>query len=290
MAALPDNPLLVASYFTLAGDINPFGGNTVSAIPFAQRAEAAATVGYRGIGIGHEDLAHLLETLGAAEIRRILAANSLGFLELEVLGGWFAAGEQRAASDEVRALLLRAAGELGAAHIKVAGELDGGNWPDDLIAREFAQLCDEAAAVGTAICIELYPASNIARLETGRAIVEGAGRRNGGLLLDIWHMMRGGIDLADVARLDVALIRHVELDDADAEQIGTINEDTVDRRRLCGEGDFPVAEFLNSIAATGYTGAYGVEILSEEHRRWDVQTAARRTFETTRRFFPSPRA
>ncbi len=288
--ALPSDPLLVAAYFTLAGDINPFDTSTISPIPFATRAEAAAKAGYRGIGIGHQDLAHLLDTLGAAEMRRILSANAMEFLELEVLLDWFATGERRAISDQARAVLLKGAESLGAAHFKAAGDVMGGRWPIEHMAESFAQLCDDAAAVGTGVAIELYPTSSIADLATGIAIVDGAGRANGGLLLDIWHMSRGGVKLSDIAAMDSRYIRHIELDDADAVQIGTIDEDTVDRRRFCGEGDLPVTAFLQSIAATGYNGAYGVEILSDELRGLDVQTAATRSFDTTRRFFPTPPA
>ncbi len=283
---LPDNPALIASYFTLAGDVNPFAPPTISPLSFADRAEAAAAAGFRGIGIGHQDIAHLLGSIGAGEIRRILSANGLDILELEVLLDWYATGARRALSDQIRATLLRAASELGAIHIKVAGDRPETPSPISHMADAFGDLCDEAAAAGTGIVIELYPASEIANLATGCGIVNGAGRANGGLLLDIWHMMRGGVPLDAIAALPPHIIRHIELDDADAAQIGTVDEDTVERRRWCGEGDLPVADFLNAVAATGYAGAWGVEILSAENRMLDVREAARRAFDTTRRFFP----
>ena len=77
-------------------------------------------------------------------------------------------------------------------------------------------------------------------------------------------------------------------DDADAVQVGTVLEDTIDRRRLCGEGQFPLPAFLDAVAATGYRGAWGIEILSTEHRARDVESAARLSFDAARRFFPSP--
>lgn len=285
---LPADPLLVASYFTLAGNVQPFDASTVSPVPFARRAEAAARAGYRGIGLGAEDVVHLLATLGAVEIRRILAANGLAFLELEVLVDWYATGERRARSDALRARLLAAAEELGAVHLKVGGDLSGQEWPMDRVIADFAQLCDDARQVGIGICIELFPGSSIADIATGRAIVAGAGRRNGGLLLDIWHMIRGGIAFAEIAALDPAHILHIEFDDADAVQVGTVLEDTIDRRRLCGEGQFPLPAFLDAVAATGYRGAWGIEILSTEHRARDVESAARLSFDAARRFFPSP--
>lgn len=284
--ALPADPLLVASYFTLAGNVQPFDESTISPIPFARRAEAAARAGYRGIGLGVQDAEHLIASLGAAEIRRIVAANGLELIELEVLVDWYADGDRRAQSDAARAFLLGAAGDLGAVHLKVGGDLSGEHWPIDGVIADFAQLCDDAAKVGTGICIELFPGSSIADITTGKAIVAGADRRNGGLLLDIWHMVRGGIDFAEIAALDAAHILHIEIDDADAVQVGSILDDTICRRRLCGEGALPLPAFLDAVAATGYRGAWGVEILSNEHRARDPEAAATLSFNAARRFFP----
>ena len=283
---LPADPLLVATYFTLAGNVHPFAPSTVSPIPFATRAEAAGRAGYRGIGLGAQDVLHLMATLGPREIRTIAAANGLELIELEVLVDWYATGERRRASDQLRASLLAAAADLGAVHLKVGGDLANGDWPLDGVIEDFAGLCDDAASAGTGICIELFPGSSIADPKTGTAIVAGAGRRNGGLLIDIWHMVRGGIDFAEIAAMDAAHILHVEIDDADAVQQGSIIDDTIDRRRLCGEGDLPLKAFLQAIVETGYSGAWGVEILSVEQRARDPESAARCSFEAARRFFP----
>ena len=285
---LPADPLMVATYFTLAGDVHPFAASTVSPIPFAIRAEAAGRAGYRGIGMGAQDVMYLMETLGAREIRTIAEASGMELIELEVLVDWYATGERRAESDRLRAALLDAAEELGAVHLKVGGDLANGDWPIEGVIEDFAGLCDDAARAGTGICIELFPGSSIANLETGTAIVAGAGRRNGGLLLDIWHMVRGGIDFADIAKMDPAHILHVEIDDADTLQRGSIIDDTIDRRRLCGEGELPLPAFLQAIADTGYSGAWGVEILSVEQRARTPEEAARRSFDTARRYFPAP--
>ncbi|WP_374649545.1 sugar phosphate isomerase/epimerase family protein [Rhizorhabdus sp.] len=284
--SLSADPLIVATYFTLAGDVHPFAASTVSPVPFALRAEAAGRAGYRGIGLGAQDVLHLMKTLGPREIRIIAEANGLELIELEVLVDWYASGDRRAESDKLRAALLDAAADIGAVHLKVGGDLANGDWPIEGVIEDFAGLCDDAARAGTGICIEVFPGSSIANLDVGTAIVAGAGRPNGGLLLDIWHMVRGGIDFADIARMDPAHILHVEIDDADAVQQGSIVDDTIDRRRLCGEGELPLPAFLRAIAETGYNGAWGVEILSVEQRARTPEEAARRSFETARRYFP----
>ena len=47
---------LLASYFTLAGDVYPFGPTELSPFSFRDRAEAASKAGWRGMGLIHEDV------------------------------------------------------------------------------------------------------------------------------------------------------------------------------------------------------------------------------------------
>jgi len=285
VATLAGEPLIVATYFTHAGNVSLSAENVASPWPLQRRAEALGRAGFRGMGFVPDDLDRILADTSLTAVRALLADNGLGFIELEALTDWFATGERRQRSDLQRRRMLDYASQLGAVHIKAVGELGDSVWPLERMIEGFAELCDAAAEAGTAVTMELFPSSNVRDLETGRAIVEGAGRRNGGLLLDIWHMTRGGVDYAKIAALPPGLITHVELDDADPAQIGTIMEDTIARRRLCGEGSFDITAFLRSIVATGYQGAYGVEILSDEQRARTPEEVAERTYSTTRRCF-----
>jgi len=274
--------VILATYFTLAGNVRPLAGSIVSPVPFPARAAAAGGAGFEGFGFAQEDLDHVLTGLSYREIGTILADNNLRHVEIEVLLDWFCNGERRRVSDATRRAMLTSAERLGASHIKVCGDITGANWPLEVVIESFAQLCDQARDAGTRVGIELFPGSSIADLGAGLAIVQGAGRDNGGLLLDIWHMVRGGIPFEEIAGLPPGSIIHVELDDAAAVGTGPILEDTIERRRLCGQGDFDIPGFLRSVARTGYEGLYGVEILSDEHRALDVEEAARRAYESTR--------
>ena len=58
--------------------------------------------------------------------------------------------------------------------------------------------------------------------------------------------------------------------------MGTLLEDTFDNRRVCGEGDFDVAGFINAVRDLGWTGPWGVEDMSTEFRALPVREALRR--------------
>lgn len=275
---MPSTPELITTYFTLAGNISPFDNDNSSPRSLAERAEAAGKAGYRGFGFGYQDIVKQLDSLGAAEVNAILDHNGLVHRELEALLDWFVDGDRRTASDEQRRGFLRAAEAIGARHIKVVGDMTGTAWPMGHLVEEFGRLCDEAAAVGTAITIELFPSSNLADLQTGRALVEGADRANGGLLLDIWHMVRGNITVEAIANLPAGIINHIELDDGALLPAADYLTDTISHRLAPGEGEFPSRAFVEAVAATGYQGLYGVEILSDDYRTLPAAEAAERSY------------
>ena len=272
---------LVATYWTVAGAIDP-GFQHVSPFGLDRRAEAAAAAGYWGMGLSHEDLKANVEKHGLRNIRKVFDNAGLPFLEVECLLNWFGDGPDRAASNGQRAFLLETAAELRTNHIKIMGDVTGSGVSIEKMAEEFHDLCEEAAQVGAFVSLEVFPGSNINNLATATRFMELAQTTKGGLLIDIWHMTRGGVSTDEIARLPLSYLRHVELNDAAAEQMGSIFEDTMNNRMLPGEGSFDFPAFLGAIRSTGYTGPYGVEIFSRAFRLMEPEAAAQRSFDATK--------
>ena len=287
-------PELLAAYWTLAGDVYPGAPTEVSPFPLEARAAAAAAAGYTGMGLVHEDLIAVTARIGYAGIRRILADHAIRHVEVEFLNDWYLDVDDpaRHASDRARRELLEAAAELGARNLKVSPHLfDEGEADVPRIRDAFSALCEEARAVNTTIAIEMMPFTNLDTLERAMAVIAGADEPNGGILLDIWHVARGGIPYDDIATIPTRYIAGVELDDAGQEIVGTLFEDTRFRRRLCGEGVFDVPSFVAAVAEAGFAGPYyGVEIISESYRRQPLEVMARTSYETTRRQIDLARA
>jgi sugar phosphate isomerase/epimerase len=276
---------LLASAWTTAGNAKPMSENEESPFDLRSRIEAAAAEGYRGFGIVHADLAAARRRMGLRTLRSILEDSGIVDIEVEMLGDWFATGERRRRSDTIRRDLLEAAQVLGARQIKVGGEIDGHQWPFEKMASDFHDLCRDAADVGSRIAFEIMPFGSIADLASGMRLVDAAGHAAGGLILDLWHVARGNIDFADVGALPGRYLFAVELDDADSSAVGTLLEDTLDRRRLCGEGALDVPAFIRAIRATGFDGPWGVEILSDEHRKRTLNDQVKKSYATTIRQF-----
>ena len=276
-------PDIIASYWTLAGQRLPHEPNIASPIPIRQRIEAAGKAGFAGMGFAFDDIAAARAQHGDDELRAMFAANGIRLIELEALMDWFADGERgeraaaqrRVAFDQVRA--------LGAFQIKVAGDL-AGDWPLDRMAEAFARLCDEARADGLRITLELLPISNLPDVTRTMQVVGAAGRPNGGMMFDAWHVARGHIPLADIAALPPGLCAGVEFDDGPhAPEMPDLYEEMIHCRRLPGEGEFDLAGLIAATRAASYDGPYGIEILSHAHRALPVEQAAVAAYESVRR-------
>jgi sugar phosphate isomerase/epimerase len=275
---------LVGLYWTLSGPVEVHVGREWSTFDWRDRCEEAARVGFRGIGIWHADLAHVLETRSLREMKEIFDGAGLEHLELEFLMDWFLDpdDERRAASDEQRRLLFDAAAELDAHHIKV-GNIPGAAAPLEQVTERFAELCAQAADHHAAtIVYELMPFDvNVHSLDAARAVVEGAGAPNGGVAIDTWHMAKLGIDPEELKRIPPEYLSWVELSDGRREDMDDLVDETVNHRRLPGEGELDVPAYVEACREHGYAGPWGVEVLSEELRNLPMEEIFRLAYETT---------
>ena len=275
-----DNVELIASYWTLAGGAEPHTDHEYSIFDFKDRVEACAKVGFKGIGIWHADLVHTLKRRPISEIKRILDDNGMKHIELEFLGDWFLTGERKMKSDLVKNDLLAAADVLGARHIKI-GDFFHTDTPMPRVIESFAAVCEDAAAHGTRIVYELMPFAMIDTLRDTMTMLKGAAAKNGGIIFDLWHVVKLGIPYEEVARFPMEYFFGVEINDGTFTAPWDLVEDTVNHRRLCGEGEFDVPGFLDHVWKAGYRGPVGIEVLNKELRTRPLGELATRSFHTT---------
>jgi len=277
---------LLASYWTIAGGAMPHTDREFSPFDFRDRVQAAARAGFTGIGIWHADLEHILEKRSLKEMKRILDDHGIRHVELEFLTDWFLSGERKKKSDTQKEILLTAAEVLGAHHVKV-GDFNRATCPMAQLIESFTRLCADAADHGTKIGFELMPFAMIDSLTDSLLMVEGSGAANAGIVLDLWHLVKLGIPYTALRSLPLHAIVGVELNDGTFHAPWSLQEDTVNHRRFCGEGEFDVRGFLRTVQEIGYPGPWGIEVLSEEHRKWPLDRLTTHAFETTIRPFRS---
>ena len=275
---------LVGLYWTVSGPVVVHVGREWSLFDWRDRCEEAAKVGFAGIGIWHADLEHVLETYTLQEMKAIFDDAGLRHLELEFLMDWFVdpGDERRAASDRQRRLLFDAAAVLEPHHIKV-GNIPATPAPLEQVTERFAELCADAAEHHAAtIAYEIMPFDpNVRTLDDAVAVAAGAGAPNGGIAIDTWHMGKLGIAPEELRRVPLEHLAWIELSDGQREDMPDPVDETINHRRLPGEGEFDVAGYVDVCRDMGYPGPWGVEVLSEELRNLPMEEIFRRAYETT---------
>lgn len=278
-------PDLLATCWTTAGDAVPQSGRDDSPLALAAPIEQAAGAGFTGFGVVHNDLAVYLRDHDLPTLARTLRDNGIKHVELEFLTDWWqpAGTAERAASDELHALLLRASAELHTHHVKVGPDIHGGSYDLDRWAPEWYRISDAFHQVGTVIALEFMPFSNIPLVTAASELVRTAGHPAGGMTVDMWHIIRGSGSLSDVVDLPLEYITGVKLDDGDTEQIGDGYSDTVLRRRIPGQGVWDLPELIRILTDKGWAGPWGVEILSETYRVRPIEEALPEVYRDTMR-------
>ena len=267
---------LIGSFWTLAPGTAPTGPDYCG-VDIKSRIEAAAKAGYRGLGFWHTDMAHFTKTTGLSEVRTMLDANGIEFVEVEWLNEWFRTDERRAESDKWRALLFDAAEKLNARHIKIA-DLDNHDVDVEQMTPAFAELCAQAADHGTKIVFEMLPKqfSSLPSLDLVLKLIKDAGQPNGGLILDNLHVERIGKGYAEIAeKIDLdEVVLAVEINDGFYGTPLKFEDTVINRRLLPGDGEFDIEGFLHAVWDTGYDGPIGVEVINEYLRYWSAETLA----------------
>jgi sugar phosphate isomerase/epimerase len=280
MADIP----LMALYWTLSGPVEIHQGREWSLFSWPDRCAEAAKVGFQGLGLWHADVSHQLETTSLQEMRKFFDDAGLKYLEVEFLWEFFVPEGQpaRADSDRLRRQLFETAAAFDAHHIKV------GNIPEtpcelDRLIEEYAALCDDAAQHTDArIAYEIIPFDpNVHTLEAGLRLVTEAGRANGGLAIDTWHMGKLHIAPAELNRIPGEYLAWVELSDGPVQFMEDPIDEVINHRRLPGEGEFDIPGYIEACQAVGYDGPWGVEVLSAALRSLPLDEAAKRAYETT---------
>jgi sugar phosphate isomerase/epimerase len=256
---------------------------------FEQRVAAAAAAGMVGIGLYVFEYARLRdeERRSPSDIRAVLDQHGVVLADAEVVRGWWATakdqsqqGEARAECARIELLAWEMADEFGIRYLQAIGPYD---CPLEQAADGFGSLCDRAAEHGVLVGIEPLPYTNIATAADAQAIVQAAGRSNGGYCVDIWHHARGANDLSMITGLEPDRVFAIQMNDGALTPAGDDYKiDCLANRVPPGEGEFDCVGFIRALVAMGVTAPISLEVCSTE--LWDApaEVAARAAAEGMR--------
>jgi sugar phosphate isomerase/epimerase len=249
------------------------------------RFTAAAQAGYCGLGLrpGHYEKARAAG-LTDSDIRAMLSAHGLELVEIGFVAGWWENGERAARVRQHEESMYRLAGTFGARHLVViGGPLDDGL---DAAAESFACVCDRAAVHGLRVGLEFLPWTATSDAATAWQIVQRAGRDNGGLILDTWHLRRGHSTEHSLRTIPPDRIVAVQVSDGRYQVVDGDLDDTFHRRLLPGQGEFELAPLLHLLQTLGVTAPIGTEVLNDALRALAPAESARLALRATRSVLP----
>ena len=243
----------------------------------SEKIEAARSAGFRGISLFADDVEQARgEGIDDAGLRARLADAGLAVAEIDPLGCWLPSHPEGSGMfRHTEADLCRLAEATGARSLNVV-EVTGAQTPVDEAAEAFAGVCDRARERGLLVGLEFMPFGGIPSLKLAAEIVRSAGRPNGGLMLDTWHLTRSGGTLEELCALPGDAVLGVQISDAPLRPEGALIEETMNARRFPGDGDVDLVGFVRALDAIGSRAPLGIEVLSEEARRLAPEGTARR--------------
>lgn len=171
----------------------------------------AAATGYQMAGLrilpaaaaGEPDYPLLTDDRLLAEVRRAMDETGVAIGDVEII-------RLKPENDwDLFTRFVDRCHALAARHVLVAGD----DPERDRLTASFARFCDMAAGAGLTADLEFMPWTAVPDLRAALAVVEGAGRANGGVLADALHIDRSATTLAEVAALPPARVNYVQFCD-----------------------------------------------------------------------------
>jgi sugar phosphate isomerase/epimerase len=279
MENIMDPVELMCLYWTTAG-IFP-GQSEISRFDFKDRVEAAAHAGFKGLGIWHTDLEHILVHRTLKEMKAILDDNDIRYLELEFLTDWFLKGARKGESESRKKRLFEASAVLHARHVKI-GDFYNSVVPMPVLVEAFAALCQNARQYGATIGFEVMGCAMIDNLPDAVSLVETAGATNGGLIIDIYQVVHQGWTFELIRRIPLRYLLNVELNDG---ILPGNPDDDPSGRKFCGEGQYDIQGLIKCLMGMGYNGPWAVEVMSEKLAGLSLDHLSSRAFDTTMSLF-----
>jgi len=237
--------------------------STIRPTPILKKIEIAGKAGYTAIELWHDDIdAHLAAGGTLKEIRKALDDQNLDVPTSIYLKGWFetTGPAHVAALDECKRRMDQSV-EVGAIHI-IAGP-PGGMADHDLGARNYRELLQIGLAMGVKPAMEFLGfVDDINTIEDALEIVAKADHPAGTVVLDPFHIFRGGGSLESIGKLRSEQVAIMHFNDT---PVSPPREQQHDKNRVYpGDGHLNLKRELDLLRKIGYDRWLSLELFRED--------------------------
>jgi sugar phosphate isomerase/epimerase len=251
-----------------------FNTSTIRPARLLDKIYIAGAVGYQAIELWHDDIDQFLAGGGRlADITRALRDAGLVVPTTISLKGWFDSGgaDHAVAVAECRRRMEQAAA-VAAARV-IAGPPRGPADPAQG-ARHYAELLEIGRPLGVLPAMEFLGfAEGIHTITAAWDIVERVGDPAGTVVLDPFHIFRGGGSMAEIDMLPAERIAVVHFNDAPAHPPRHQQKDS--DRVFPGDGLIDLRDMIRRLRRLGYGGCISLELFNESYWARDPREVAR---------------
>lgn len=248
--------------------------STIRPTPILKKINIAGQAGYAAIELWHDDIdAHLARGGTLQELRHALDDHKLAVPTTIYLKGWFetTGPEHVRELDECKRRMSQAV-ELGAIHV-IAGP-PGGMADHAQGARNYRELLEIGLAMGVRPAMEFLGfVEDINTIEDGLEIITKAGHPAGTVVLDPFHIFRGGGSPESIAKLKADQIAIMHFNDAPAKPARAEQHDK--DRVYPGDGHLDLKRQLDLLRSVGYNRWLSLELFREDLWARDPMEVAR---------------
>ena len=254
-------------------------------LSIVEEIDLIAKVGYDGIEPWIREITSYTEGGGSLkDLAKRIADAGLKVESAIGFAAWIVDDEaQRAAALETAKRDMDLVRQLGGTRI-AAPPVGATNEKVDLsaAAERYAKLVETGREIGVTPMIELWGFSqSLHRIGEVAFVAVESGQPDAAMLLDVYHIYKGGSDFHGLKMLNGASIAAFHFNDYPADpprdRIGDAD------RVHCGDGVAPLTQIIRDIYASGFHGALSLELFNREYWQQDAEAVARTGLEKMRK-------
>jgi|688.fasta_scaffold01362_13 2-keto-myo-inositol isomerase len=257
-----------------------------SKIPIRQQLKIAADAGYDGVELWLRDIDKFVSEGGQLEdLRKEMSDLGLRLESAIAFGKWIVedAGERAAALEQCRRD-MQSVSALGGQRI-AAPPVGATNAPKinlDQAAQRYRELLEVGQQCGVVPMLELWGFShNLSTLAEVLYVAAASNHSNACLLLDVYHLYKGGNDFANVGLIPASQMPCLHINDYPAvPDRSTISDKD---RVYPGDGVAPLASILKSLVRGGFRGVLSLELFNQDYWQFPAEQVARTGIEKIKR-------
>lgn len=253
-------------------------------LPIEKQVDMCAEAGFKGIELWVRDVEAYVRQGGSPEsLARQMQSAGLTLENMIGFSTWIA-GDANKQAEGLRVmrrdmeLTSRLGGKFIAAPVQGIQSIDRNKLPEYSV--RFRQILDMGDQVGVTPVLELWGSGALNQLSDAIAIALGAGHPKATVLLDFYHLYRGGNSFESLRLLNGAMLPVFHINDYPSQPERAALKDS--DRVFPGDGICPFKEVLPVLYQSGFRGSLSVELFNKGYwETMDAKTMLRKSYEKT---------